>query len=83
MKSWLSENPDIEKTVFQELARDLIAQDLAANPRELSDEEQQELGMKLTLAYQDEKGEGYDHSELVVKYGTPQQVTLYKQATEE
>lgn len=82
MANWLSENPEAAKTVFQGLAADLIAKDLASNPRELSEEENQALGLTLTVAYQDEKGLDYDHSELVVKYGTPEELASYRAFTE-
>lgn len=70
------------KHLWSSLGADLITQDLASNPRELSDEEYQSLGLALTVKYQEEKGDGYDHSELVVKYGTPAMLESYRAFTE-
>lgn len=83
MTFWIDGITEDERgLLWAELASDLISEDLKNNPRKLSEQEGQELGLQLTLKYQEEKGLDYDYSELVVKYGTDSMKESYKQHTE-
>jgi len=83
MAKWIDTiSADDLKHLWSSLALDLIGEELEKNPRELSEEDYQSLGHELTVKYQDEKGLDYDHSELVVKYGTPAMLASYKKFTE-
>ena len=83
MAYWIHGITEDEKSLlWASLAADLISEDLKNNPRELSEQEAQDLGLQLTLKYQEEKGLDYDFSELVVKYGTDSMKESYKEYTE-
>ena len=56
--------------MFHRLANELIEKELLDNPQEFSSpEERAELGLKLTLKWQEENSEDME-SKLVEKYGT-------------
>lgn len=83
MAYWIHGITEDEKSLlWGALGADLIAEDLEKNPRELSPEEAQDLGLALTTKYQEEKGLDYDFSELVIKYGTSEMKESYKAFTE-
>ena len=83
MAYWIhTVDQDELKLLWSSLAQDLIAEELKDNPKDLTTEELQELGLKLTLKYQEDKGLDYDFSELVVKYGTEAMKQSYKEFTE-
>jgi len=83
MAYWINTITEEEqRLLWGSLGADLIAEDLEKNPRELSPEEAQDLGLALTVKYQEDKGLDYDFSELVDKYGTTQMKESYKAYTE-
>ena len=83
MAYWIQTISEEDKSIlWQNLAADLIAAELEKNPKDLSEEELQSLGLELTVKYQEEKGADYDFSELVVKYGTEDMKQSYKEFTE-
>jgi hypothetical protein len=80
MSNWIHTISEDElRTLWAGLALDLIAEHLKSDPKDLTDEELQKLGHDLTVKYQEEKGDGYDHSDLVNKYGTPEMQDSYKE----
>lgn len=62
--------------MFQRLASELKIKELEENPRELTSEENNELGISLTTKWQNENADDME-SKLVERYGTAEDVAEY------